>query len=99
MANILIVGFERSEAEKIRGRVDIVMKRLGKDKPNQSATVIMDAETKWCGGIGCAPYLVVRHSKIDESKAIAEAIHAELNLDIEFETISGYLASVIQPPA
>ena len=98
MANILIVGFEKPEAEKLRDQIDAVMKQLGKDDLNESATVILDAQTKWCGGTGRAPYLVVRHSKTAESKEIAEALHSALNLDIEFETISGYLASLTQPP-
>ena len=93
MANILIVGFEESEAGELRVKIDTIMKGLGKDKPGESATVIWNADTKWCGGKGRAPYLVVRHSKTSEAKLIAETLHSALNLDIEFETISGYLAS------
>lgn len=96
VANILIVGFEELEAKKLQDQIDDVMKQLGKDNEGQSATVILDAQTKWCGGKGRAPYLVVRHSKTAEAELIAKAIHSELNLDIEFETISGYLASVTQ---
>lgn len=97
MANILIVGFEKLEAEKLQDQIDAVMKQLSKDKKGESATVILNAQTKWCGGKGSAPYLVVRHSSTAEAKSIAEALHSTLNLDIEFETISGYLASVTQP--
>lgn len=97
MANILIVGFEKLEAEKLQDQIDAVMEQLGKDKNGESATVILNAQTKWCGSKGCAPYLVVRHSKTAEAEAIAKALHSALNLDIEFETISGYLASVTHP--
>ena len=99
MANILIVGFEKLEAEEIQGRIDAVMKQLGKDKEGESATVILNAQTKWCGGTGSAPYLVVRHSKASESEAIAAALHSALNLDIEVEVIHKYLASVPSPSA
>lgn len=99
MANILIVGFEKLEAKQLQDRIDAVMKQLGKDKEGESATVILDVQTKWCGGTGRAPYLVVRHSKIAEAEAIARALHSALNLDIEFETISGYLASVTPLPS
>lgn len=78
-------------------KIDAVMKQLGKDKEGQSATVILGAQTKWCGSEGRAPYLVVRHSRTSEAHSIAEALHSALNLDIEFETISGYLASVTKP--
>ena len=98
MANILIVGFEKLEAEKLQSQIDAVMKQLGKDKDGESATVILDAQTKWCGGAGRAPYLVVRHSKESESEAIARALHSSLNLDIEVEVIHKYLASVTQSP-
>lgn len=97
MANILIVGFEKLEAKVLQDQIDAVMKHLGKDKNGESATVILDAQTKWCGGKGRAPYLVVRHSRTSEARSIAEALHFALNLDIEFETISGYLASVTKP--
>ncbi len=93
MANILIVGFGKSEAHKLQGRIDAVMSQLGKDRDGESATVILDAETKWCGGTGRAPYLVVRHSKASESEAIATALHSALNMDIEVEVIHRYLAS------
>jgi len=98
MANILIIGFEKLESEKLRDQIDGVMKQLGRNKKYESATVILPAQTKWCESACRAPYLVVRHSKTAEAKAIAEALHLALNLDIEYETISGYLASVIQPP-
>lgn len=98
MANILIVGFEKLEAEKLQDQIDAIMKQLGKDKDGESATVILNAKTKWCGGTGRAPYLVVRHSKASESEAIATALHSALNLDIEVEVIHKYLASVTQPP-
>ncbi len=52
MANILIVGFEKLEAEKLQDQIDAVMRQLGKDKQGESATVILDAQTKWCGGKG-----------------------------------------------
>lgn len=98
MANILIVGFGKVESENLQDQIDVLMKMLNKDKPGESATVILDAKTKWCGGTGRAPYLVVRHSKTAEAKLIAETLHSALNLDIEFETISGYLASITKSP-
>ncbi|HEU0080525.1 MAG TPA: hypothetical protein VFQ72_00660 [Candidatus Paceibacterota bacterium] len=96
MANILIVGFETVEAEQLQVQIDAIMKRLGKDKDGESATVVLDAKTKWCGSSDRAPYLVVRHSKAAEAEAIAAALHSELNLDIEVEVIHKYLASVVR---
>lgn len=94
MANILIVGFERSEAEKLRDQIDGIAFPLEAD----SATVIVDDETRWCGSKKPAPYLVVQHSKAHMAKAIGTALHSALNLDTQIEVTHKYLAIVTQPP-
>jgi hypothetical protein len=96
MPNVIIVGFEKLEAKKLRDQVDAVIKRLGKE--GDSVTSILSAETKWCGSRNRAPYLIVRHTKPRQAKVVASALHLALNLDIEIEVISGFLASVTQPP-
>ncbi len=92
MANILIVGFSKTEAEKLRNLIDSIMKHLGKE--DDSATVIVNDETRWCGNKKPAPYLVVQHSKADQAETIGIALHSALNLDTQIEVTHKYLASV-----
>ena len=92
MANILIVGFDRIKAEELRARIDNVLKQIGKE--DDSATVIVHDETRWCKSKTPAPYLVVQHSKADQAEAIGTALHSTLNLDTQIEVPHKYLASV-----
>ncbi len=94
MANILIVGFEKAKAEELRDQIDVIAFRLEAD----SATVILDKETRWCGSKKPAPYLVVQHSKAHMAEAIGTALHTALNLDTQIEVTHKYLASVSKPP-
>ena len=89
MANILLIGFEKPEAEKLRDQIDPIAFQLESD----SATVIVDNETRWCGSKKPAPYLVVQHSKAHMAEAIGTALHAALNLDTQIEVTHKYLAS------
>ena len=97
MANILIVGFERPEAERLRDQIDVIAFKLEAD----SATVIVGNETRWCGSKKPAPYIVVQHSQAHMAEAIGKALHSALNLDTQIEVTHKYLASVAgvdQPP-
>ena len=98
MANILIVGFEKTEAEKLREEIDAIMKRHGFAKPDESATIILDAETRWCDCKKPAPYLVVQHSQEHMATRIGSLLHTILNLDTQIEVIHKYLASVPKSP-
>ncbi len=93
MANIILVGFPKPEAEKLRDRIDAIMEPNGWATPGESATVILDVETRWCGNKQPAPYLVVQHSKANMAEAIGTALHAVLNLDTQIEVSHKYLAS------
>ena len=94
MANILIVGFEKAKAEELRDQIDIIAFQL----ENDSATVIVNDETRWCGSKKPAPYLVVQHSKAHMAEAIGTALHSTLNLDTQIEVTHKYLASVTKSP-
>lgn len=96
MANILIVGFTPSRSKSLRDQIDNIIKSHGWD--GDSATVIWNAQTRWCANKKSAPYLVVRHSKGEKADLIADTLYAALNLDIEVEQLRRYLASVPQPP-
>ena len=96
MANILIVGFAKMEAERLRDRIDVLMNECGWG--SDSATVIIDAQTKWCGNMYRAPYLVVQHSKEHMAELIGKALHSSLNLDTQIEVTHMYFASVAQQP-
>lgn len=92
VANILLVGFEKIEAERLRDQIDEIIKQLGKE--DDSATVIVNDETMWCGNKKPAPYLVVQHSHADQAEAMGTALHSALNLDTQIEVTYKYLASV-----
>ena len=91
MSNVIIVGFKKSEAETLRDRIDAIMKANGWD--GDSATVIMDAETRWCNKKEPAPYLVVQHSQAHMAEAIGRTLYCVLNLDIQIEVTHKYIAS------
>ena len=95
MPNILIIGFKEKDALKIRKKVDAVLKKIG--PIHDGVTTIISATTKCCHMNKQAPYLLVRNTKIEKAYEIAKALHAELNLDIEFEQIGGFLEA--KPPA
>lgn len=98
MANILIVGFEKLEAERLRVLIDAIMKDRGWANENESATVIADWETRWCDKKEPAPYLVVQHSKADMADKMGTVLHSILNLDTQIEVPHKYLASVPKSP-
>ena len=93
MANVILIGFEKPEAEKLRNQIDVLMEQHGWATPCESATVILNAETRWCGNKKPAPYLVVQHSKVNMAEAIGTALHAALNLDTQIEVTHRYLAA------
>ncbi len=95
MHNILIIGFKKKEAMKIRKTVDAVIKKIG--LIHDGVTTIIPATVKCCHMNKRAPYLLVRNTKIEKAYEIAKALHAKLNLDIEFEQIGGFLEA--KPPA
>ena len=92
MANVLIVGFEKLESRVVRDKVDAVIKKMG--KAHDAISTILPAETKWCGSHSHAPYLIVRHTKLKEAKTVAIALNKALNLEVEFDKVDGFLASV-----
>ena len=94
MPNIMIFGFKREEAVKIRRSVEVVLKKI--ETIHDGITTIIPATTKCCHMNKQAPYLLVRDTKIDKAYKIAEALHAKLNLDTEFEQI-GFIEA--KPPA
>ena len=96
MANIILMGFPKPEAEKLRDRIDAIMEQNGWATPGESATVILDAETRWCGNKQPAPYLIVQHSKVHMAEAIGIALHATLNLDTQIEVTHKYFAGKAQ---
>ena len=97
MANIHLVGFG-SEAEKLRDQIDAIMEQNGWATPGESATVIDDKETRWCGSKQPAPYLVIEHSKAYMAEAIGTVLHSALNLDTQIVVTHKYLARVSKPP-
>jgi hypothetical protein len=97
MANILIVGFG-VESKKLRDQIDTLMAQHGWANPGESATIILDIETKWCGNKEPAPYLVVQHSKAHMAEEIGLALHSALNLDTQVEVSYRYYASVHKLP-
>ena len=98
MANILLVGFEELEALKLRDQIDTIMERHGWATPGESATIILDVETRWCGNKKPAPYLVVQHSKVHMAEKIGTALHEALSLDTQIEVTHMYLAGVPKLP-
>lgn len=99
MANVLIVGFERAKAEELRNLIDAIMVKNGWAKPNESATVILDATTRWCDKKEPAPYLVAQHSNADMAKAIGRALSQALNLDTQIEVTLEYIPSDPKKPS
>ena len=89
MPNICIVGFEVRQAELIRTFIDQIMHELEKDK--DAITTLVEEETRRCHFSTPAPYLVVRDSNLDEAKMIAETLRTELNVDVEYQKIDGFL--------
>jgi transcription elongation factor GreA-like protein len=92
MANILIVGFEKTRAEELRDQIDMIIEQNGWAVEGESATVILDVQTRWCGNKKPAPYLIVQHSKADMAEKIGTAVHTALNLDTQIEVTYKYLA-------
>jgi hypothetical protein len=96
MPNILIVGFEKGMAESLRTRANVTMASLGKE--NDAIITIITAETQKCitrpetrDHPETAPYIVVRDSNKNECEEIAKTLNRILNVDVEYETIDGFI--------
>ena len=88
MPNIMIVGFDL-EAVMIQKRVKRVLQEIGEG--HDAITTVIEATTEFCTKNDNAPYLIVRNTKKKRAKAIAEALNKELNLDVEWEVLGGFL--------
>lgn len=93
MANILIIGFMQKEALTIRDKVDTVVRKIGESSDTVTTILGAGTKTKWCKNNARAPYLVVRNTKIERARKIAEALNKELKLDVEYEQINGFLVA------
>ena len=91
MPNICIIGLPKRETKKTRKRIETIVENLGFGA--DAITTIVPADTKGCNNTPSAPYLVVRDTNITRAATIAKALNNELKLDVEYEEISGFLAS------
>jgi len=93
MPNIVIVGLMQKEAQTIRKRVEIIVEKLNYGTDAITTILETGTKTKWCNSENRAPYLIVRDTAVTRAREIAMALNEELNLDVEYEKLDGFLAA------